>query len=527
MKNLYFLAAVFLCGAIVFAESPAPDKQALLFNWSLLWSGSWEEKTFTFSDEPALSGTLNNRGEVKLHFLPAGLVLRGQVLDRRPINVSRESINGVIPMSDPDKWVTNYTGGLYHKPTGSRLLYGVLDEWGLSARIRNPWIRSPPYAENHKPIIADARTTVSSTREDEIYLYLSSPLLQLSQSTKLRGFISAQTEVDEFTPALSGGIDLSFAHNTGLLLETFYTGKTLPPTKTSGWFSDSPPLPQREFRLYAAGFLFSNPDFAISSDFAMSETFAVGSDIYANAGLSFSPLLPFGYRARPLLISLAADGAGGQFVYRDGLNHGEGFRGAAKIEWKDRYSSLLRINTVLRSPGFGEDFNRSSTGFYWRFPSSAAIRNNSTIRLTRISLSADRNAVNPDKVSDGFSGNIGISLNLRQIGIKTPLGINFSGSIKGMTTAENSQSFFPIPDDRWTRDSTAINCDLIWSPLNFQLRGRAGITFIEGKEEKWDISASCAVRFKYGRLSLKMASPDFPEKWNWTISWRLEKKEKP
>jgi hypothetical protein len=511
MKNLSVLAAVLLCGKALLAAESAP-----LFNWSLLWSGSWEEKTFTFEDEPELSGTLHNRGEIKLHFLPPNLTLRGQVLDKRPLNFSLEP-----PWGDPDKWVTNYTGGLYHKTTGSRLLYGTLDEWGLPARIRNPWIRSPPYAENHKPVIADVKTAATAAKEDEAYLYLSSPFLEILPNMKLRGFVSAQSEIDEVTPAFSGGLDFSFPKNTGLLFETFYTGKTLSPTKPSAWFSDTPPLPQREFRLFAAGLLFTNPDFSVSSDFALSETFAVGKDIYANLGISLSPFLPFGYKNRPLLISLSADGAGERFVYRDGANHGEGFRGAAKIEWKDRNSSLIRINTVLRASGLNEDFNRSSSGFYWRFPSSAALRNNA-IRLTRISLSADRNAVNPLKISDSFSGNFGISLNMRQIGIKNPLGINFSGSVKGLAGADSDTSTFPVLDKDWSWQTADINCEFIWSVGIFQFRSKTGYTFFPEKDDKWDFSLNTSTRFKQGRLSFKAASPDFPEKWNWTVSWRIE-----
>jgi hypothetical protein len=258
----------------------------------------------------------------------------------------------------------------------------------------------------------------------------------------------------------------------------------------------------------------------------VSETFAVGKDIYANLGISFSPSLPFGYRARPLLISLSADGAGERFVYRDGVNHGEGFRSAARIEWKGRYSSLIRVNTVLRGPGFNEDFNRSSSSFYWRFPSSVALRNN-TIRFTRISLTADRNAVNPLKINDSFSGNMGISLSMRQIGIKNPLGINFSGSIKGIVeAADNGISPFPVLDKEWSWDSSDINCEFSWLLGGVQFRSKTGCTFFPEKDEKWDFSVSTIIRFKHKRLSLKAASPDLPKKWNWSISWRMETQRK-
>jgi len=455
-----------------------------------------------------------------LNFLPAGLTLRGEILDRRKLDFTPD-----LPLSDPQRQVTNFLGALYHKPTGSRFLYGVLDEWGLSARIRNPWIRSPPYAENHKPLIADLKTAASSTKNDEAYLYLSSPQLNVLSNVKMRGFITAQTEIKEFKGSLAGGMDFALPNKTGILLETFYTGAVLPETKNSSWFTHPPPLPEREFKLYAAGLLFNNQFISVGSDLAVSETFAWGTDIYGNIGISLTPSLPFAARKRPLLISFAADGAGERFVFRDGASHGAGFRAAGKIEWKGSRASLLRVNTVLRSQGVGEYFNRSSTGFYYRFPAKKRLDEN-IIRFTRISFTADRNAENLKKISDKFTGYIGISLNLQKLKIKTPLGLNFSGSIIALTAMESAPSPYPIPESSWNYDSAGINCELVWSPPFLQFKSRLGYTNEAKKEgeneEKWDFSVSSTARFKNGRLSLKAATPDFPEKWNFTVSWRLE-----
>ena len=468
------------------------------------------------SNSSQMNSTLHNRGEIRLHFLPINLSLRGQVLDRRTLNFELDP-----PWSL--KTVTNFNGALYHRSTGSRLLFGVLDEWGLPARIRNPWIRSPPYAENHRPIMADLKTAASSTKEDEAYLYLSSPFLELFPDIRVRGFLSGQTETDIFKPALSGGVDLVFAGNLSLLFETFYTGATLPPTKTSAWFSDPPPLPEREFSLYAAGVLFGSPLFSVSTDWALSRTFAWGTGIYGNLGVSVTPYLPFGGRRRPLTVSLAADGAGQRFVYRDGANHGEGFRSAAKIEWKGGRNSLLRVNTVLRADGVGENFNRGSAGFYYRFP--AAVRNSGHFfRFTRISLTADRNAVNLQKITDGLSGYVGFSLNLQKININSPLGVNISGSIRGLTSSEGLPPPYPVPEKFWLLDSAGINCEFSWSPLNFQFKTMTGYSNNAKNEEKWLFSLSAAARFKHGRLRLKVESPDLPEKWNFTASWSLQKR---
>lgn len=521
--------------AVTFAqanESAGADKTAEkqpLFDWSLLWSGSWED-----------SRTLYNRGELKLHLLPQALTLRGQALDRHPLNLEFDP-----PWSESGRQVTNYQGGLYHKPTGSRLLYGVLDEWGLSARIRNPWIRSAPFAENHKPLMADLKTAVSVTKEDEAYLYLSTPVMTLPKNVKLRAFASAQTEVESGKPQLgmpvfTGGLDTRLTKDTGLLLETFYTGGMLAPTKVSSWFSDPPPLPEREFNLYAVGLLFNSPFASVSSDWAYSETFAWGADIYGSAGICITPPVSSisGRGSRPLSVSLAADSGGEKVVYRDGAGHGAGFRCAGKIEWKGRQNSLFRVNTTLRGTEIGEEFNRSSSGIYYRLPApgkstikgrgadEARGAKNFPVRLTRISLSADRNAVNPQKISDSFSGSLGLSIPLPKAVKTAPIGVNLAASVKGLNSFDETSlnSPYPVSWEKWNFDSAGGNCELTWSPRNLQFRVKLGYTEFEKKEEIWDFSVYAAAKFKHGRLSLKAKSPYYPEKWLYTISWRLETK---
>jgi len=482
MKNILFLAALLLCNTAIHAEQ--------VYNWGLLWSGSWEDKTS--------SDTLTNRVESTLHYLPLDLLWRGQIL-------SNDS-----PWSDSEKTATHYTMGLYHKETGSRLLLGPLSEEGLPARIRSPWIRSPPYTENHTNTAADLRTAVSSTKEDEVYLRLASPFLEITPNMIVKTFFSAQTEMDEFTPALSAGLDFRFPKNTRLMAEIFYTEKTLPQKELTSWFSNPPPLPQRDFRLLAAGLLFKNAYFTLSSDFAQSEAFSWGSDIYLSLGISITPHLPVTRISYPLLISFAADGAGPRFVNRDGINYTEGFRSAAKIEWRDRYNSMLKLDTVLRSDAFGYNFNRSSTGIYYRFPVK---RDNSPVRISTISLSADRNATDHLKIHDSYSGNLNININ--------PLRIYLAGSFKGFSKPDIDPNPYPILSD-WSWEATSISWEFLWTHGIFQLRSKTGCTISAKKDEKWDFSVSTSARFKQGRLTIKAASPDFPLKWNWSASWRIE-----
>jgi hypothetical protein len=393
MKN-FFLFAGFLIPAVFIHAQNAPAKQSgqALFTWDILWAGSWEE-----------SKTMNNRMDFRLGLTKSGLLVRGQALDRHTVNFELDPLWG-----DPAKGITGGAFGLYHK-TDSRLLYGVLDEWGLPARIRSPWIRSAPYAENHKPVIADLRTSASSTKKDELYLYLSSPRInpdRLLPDFSLRGYASGQftpagAAEGNSAPAFSGGLEAVFGKKANLLLEGFYTGFTLPAKESSTWFSDPPPLPSRDFRLGAAALMLNVPYFSITTDWAWSETFAYGGGIYGSAGITVKP--PF---LSPWSLSLAADGMSERYAGRDGDNPGGGFRAAGKIERKGTRSSLFRANASFRGPAIGASFERSSVGLYYRFPTySAALADGVfPLQIRRVTLNADRNASDTKKKKTALTG---------------------------------------------------------------------------------------------------------------------------
>jgi len=555
MKYLFlFIAGLMMSAAGASAQDGTASATAPkpLFTWDLLWAGSWEE-----------SKSLHNRGDFRLGLIQPGLVTRAQTLDKHTLNFELDQ-----PWGEPSKGITSAALGLYHKTTGSRLLYGVLDEWGLPARIRSPWIRSAPYMENHKPVMADLRTTTSTTKTDELYLYLSSPRLSLNNlplfenapEMAMRGFGSAQfpaTDAAEgnFAPAFSGGLETVFAGDIELLLEGFYTGRELPARSSSSWFSDPPPLPDRDFRLGAAALLLNTPYVSFTSDWAWSETFAWGMGVYGNAGIRVSPPFSWNRGAKPgkpgpWSLSLAADGMSERYVGRDGTSPGGGLRTAGKVEWKGPRSSLFKVNTTLRGPALDEPFERSSSGIYYRFPAPTA---NATangekfpLRVSRISLNADRNASNLKKIYDDIDGALGLSLSLPPMLLPPallpasarvknpkpknyPLSINLSATIKTLGSSAEvppPYPFLPLNTDSGSPmefDSAKESIELLWSPGIFQFRTRWGYTSYAKKDNQWDGSISAAVRFKHGRFSVKFAWPLFPEKWNCTLSWRVEK----
>jgi hypothetical protein len=104
-----------------------------------------------------------------------------------------------------------------------------------------------------------------------------------------------------------------------------------------------------------------------------------------------------------------------------------------------------------------------------------------------------------------------------------PLNINLSESVDWLGSADEAPSPYPFFPANQEFDSSKTSCELLWSPGIFQLRTRWGYTVYEKKDNHWDGSFSAAVRFKHGRFSAKIAWPVFPEKWNCTLSWRVEK----
>ncbi|MDR1904974.1 MAG: hypothetical protein LBQ88_22170 [Treponema sp.] len=494
--------------------SPAPKSSG--FDFSLVWTGAWENsfpaESFTEGTDPLFlvsDARFTNRLSLKLGLPWQGLNLRSEVLDRRNTDFS-----DFPPWEDAGPFFPAFSGGLYHKPSGSRIVYGILDEWGLPARIRNPWIRSVPFPEYHTPQAVDLKTTASE-RESDAGLYLSSPQMGPIQVFAL-SLMDAHSNL-----SLGGGLNWRFDRTVNLSLESFYTGKKLAAKTVSTWFADSPPLPARDFSLYSLAFAFSSPLFIITADGAFSDTFAFGRDFYTDIGLRFGD--------KPWRFSLAADAAGPRFTGRDGSTPGAAFRSAAKLEWRGKRNSLFRMQTNLRAPSLDQPFNRSSSILYYRFPASTSKKSGGTgkdktaayrfpIKVSRISFEADRNASDPTQILDSFDVFTGFS-----IGSFRP---TLSASLDLISSEESLPpdsiiSPYPLPFQA-RFDSAGIAGELLYAYHAFQYRVNLSYTLADGSPHIWGASFYTSVKGALGRFSLKIATPKFPERWSYTLSWRLE-----
>ncbi|MDR1218062.1 MAG: hypothetical protein LBK73_00440 [Treponema sp.] len=497
MKKIVF---AFLVGFCVFvydvqAEvAPAPIVAPLRFN--VLYAGSVSFNAYKNT------GTLENRIDGRF-FLPLPtFYLRAELLERN-----------AFPLDGFTAENLNWGAGLYHKGTGSRILYGALDEWGLSARIRNPWIRSAPFVDHHQPVGSDLTQEFSTKKEAKAVLFLASPDIDFfNGAASISGFVSATLD-GALNPAFTGGAEVHFTRKTTLRVEGFWTGKELPPRAASGWFSEKFALPERAFHVFAVAFLWMSPWASVSSDWAFSEMIAFGRGVYGNIGVRIGK--------KPWLFSFAADGAGERFAGSDGSVPGQNARIAGKIERYGKKSSLFRVSTSLRSSGMGDlfeadcdandvfaasRFERSSTGVYYRFPAQTKL----PVRISRISLSADRNAPEGEAPQDAYKGEIGVQW--------WKLRSSFSCALAGVS-GDNS-SPYPAPE-QWRLDSVRIAGSAAYSIGPFRFGVSVGYT-ASAKAEIADGSFSVAVQKKRRRFAVKIATSEFPTLWEFTLSGRFE-----
>ena len=498
LATLFALAASPAFGV----ESPRPGGAETLVNWKLLWTGSWY-KSLKSSDDLApeeklfSGGTLYNRGNLSLGLIKPDLSFRFLATDKRLLP----------PVEDDGKAGFHPGAGVYHNGSGSRFIYGVQSEYGLPARTSNVWLRSIPFMENRGPSSRDLKAEPAAQDRSESYLYLSLPANLLPG---FDAFGAVALDADR-NPAFGGGVALG-GREANLRMEAFYTRKELPPKTISTWFSPSPPLPARDFEFYTVGMIFNSGPAAFAADLAFSETFAWGRGIYGNAALRLGN--------KPWRFSLAGDGAGTRFVDRRGTSAGAGFRLAAKAERFRPRSGLLRFQGSLRSPGYEESFNRGAFSVYFRpsAPSAAEKRRSPYLfRLSRTSISFSRDARTPEKTADSLDALAGFYLG--------PFSPVFSASLHSLSAiGEKNEAIslfhFPLFENF---DSFKFSGELGWNPGIFNARAKLGRTIFAKKDSVWDLSMNLSVRpGKWGRLSLNIASSDFPEKWNYTLGWRLE-----
>jgi hypothetical protein len=486
----------------------APEKPAL----SLLFAGSWE-----------IGGNLSEQAQIILEMPDSGLNFRIRYTDRR-----KTSSWDAFTESFDENGLAALSGGVYHKPTGSRFLYGMITGSGLAARITNPRLKGLAFEESRAPSQSDLKTESASTALPAFYLHLASPESSSQFPIAAFGAVSVESEGEpgttlSFSPgksAFTAGTTVSFSRNSRARLEAYYTGGTIPPRKPSTWFSYKPALPERDFRVYAGSLTLHFPGFGFAADGAWSETFAFGRGFYGNVGLRFGD--------RPWRLSLAADGSGSRYIGPDGGENGAELRFAARLERRGKRSSLFRLQALAMAaetednvPGgfweLAERPNRYSFGLYYRPQPGRG-----SFDLRSFSLGLKNDSRIPEKESAGAEALV--SLRLFQLGLDSRIGV--SGIAAG-GDSEESQAFpGTIRLGQYRFDSLRLHESLVWNKGFVQCRAGFGYTAemkASGLKAAWDASLAVTLGGKRGRFGLKINSPRFPDDWEYTLSWLFRK----
>ncbi|MDR2481830.1 MAG: hypothetical protein LBD07_06055 [Spirochaetaceae bacterium] len=455
----------------------------------MLYSGFWEN-----------NDSFKNRINAIL-FMPLKFSFRAQFLDRRLIS----------PQDDWNAGLTELALGLYHQNTGTRALYGKLETWGLAARTRNIWLHSPAWFEAHTISNADLKTEISVNSNEVLYFNWRTPeLLSLFNVKSIKNFdittnISTTFSNDD-TIFIEGGANLRYKERYKLHFEWLYCEKNLPARHQTGWFSDKPYLPPRDMNFYAYSFVYSMPFLGISADIACSDVFGFGKDIYFNGGIRAG--------SKPWRFSFTADSAGSRYTGSNGYIPGAGFRTAGKIEWFGRKNAQILLETILRSGRIMSPFDRSFSKIKYHFP----VKRGVLVALSRISLEFERNAVSPEKIKDSVTSSIGFTTGSARSVIRCSLTENTMEKPYGISIP------YPHIVCEHKFDQFKMTFEISY-PVSFvTLKSAVSCHVLAGKQTNWDKSISASAYGVLGRLTVKLFNNEKNGAFDYSVSWRLEKK---
>jgi hypothetical protein len=478
-------------GAVHAAAIPLPS----WFQPSLLWSGSYQQ-----------DGELLNRGDAKfrLNFTPMlDFTVRTQLLDERPSD-------------DITDGLSVFGVGVYHNPTGSRILYGPLDSGGLPARVKNIYRHGAPFVVNHSRSSADLKTDPGTATNSAFTARLVSPPIWGWQT-----FAAFTDERDDNRSSFLFGVntaEITTKSRIQTSAEFYYQSATLPEKSVTGWFTDRQPLPERDKHLYAGTIRFLSSLVSAAADIAYSETFAFGRGMYWNMGLQLGN--------RPWRFSFAMDATTPRFVDGEGAVSGQGFRVGGKVERFLPRGEIWRVETTLRGYGDGEDaFTRSSSTIYYHFPSiikAKETKEENTKKIpfsfAQVSLGATRNAVNNAKILDSW--NAALVVNVGKARLKT------SGTL-GEYTHDDEPSPFPDRDCtyvvyNWRLDEEAvIPFDFFTLTAAIGCHKKLDVATAQWKDAEVPLSLSAQFHTAPGRVTIKLAFSDFPQDLKLSLSWRF------
>lgn len=455
----------------IFSQSPKSG-----FFIEPLWTGSWEHEK-----------EIVNRLDLKLGVPKLGLLFRGQLIDKRS-----------VPFKETDGAVLPALGtAMYHTGTGSRFLYGNIDETGLSARLKNIWLHGTPLQTNHSPSSSDLTTAPSSTKEPGFFFYLGSP-----RWGPLRLFSSIYFE-DDLKPLYLAGIDYFFSPKIWIKIEGLFTEQIAGARQPSTWFAEEFWLPERRSRLFGGSINFNHPFWGISGDAAYSETFAFGKGVYADTS--------FRIGHRPWRFQAGFDMVSGAFTDREGKIADNGMRAGLQFEVWGKAGAFFKMSANVQGPKFGSALAKSRLAASYYFPAPK----NLFVRISRIHFNLDGNSLLQSEPGSTAKAGFGLYIG--------PVLATSEFSIHG-DDAQNENAL-PRIEDFISWNMLSISEELQYRVSIWAFRTKFTYSLEEkkhGKVDSYALQFYIAANWKWGKVSGTLRFNDIPNDWTFTIRCQLK-----
>lgn len=466
---------ILLIGLVLMLRGPECVGAAGENHAELTISGDWRE-----------GEDIDQRFALSLVDALPGLTLRALYVERRPPDENYPNASAAL------------RGGLYHAGTGSRLLYGPLQESGLVSRMHNPWGKGLPYAEHHQPRVGELAPRAGPDASNTTYGLVGT---RLKAPLRLYGAASL-SETDK----LIAGMGLQFygLPSAELAAEGTYLAWTLDELTPTAWFSEQGPLPERILRIAGLRASLMTHFLSLAGDIAYSHAENQGSGSYGNFALNL--------RRGPLSLDLSAESVSDLFTDPEGQRAPEGFRWGAKIVGRPSRSQIISLEGLFQSPSPQEPV--AVTEIRAAYGAAEAPRNRRPF-LSALRLSGKRDRSYDFACKDEASGTL--SLRWGRLRMSTFGKAEF---IRPLLPGLSMPSALPLSDGglRPTEKSLGGSLTLRFDALD--IGARLERTSRPPKEPHWAASAGATLQTKAGRLGLSytLASADAP--WELGVSYR-------
>ncbi len=245
---------------------------------------------------------------------------------------------------------------------------GPLKALGLPAAVSNPFGKAIAGASREAPLSFVLDTGASASGGPEAFVVLGLP------PAAAWGRIGAFAAADDERVAAFALLGSGAPGARSVRVEVLYTQSNLPARTSDAWFSEKPPLPIREHRLWAGTAVIETPRVRFSAVEAFSETESQGNGAYAAIAGEAT--------VGRLRAAVGGDAATPAFMDAEGRETGDKARCALDFAYRTADGAKLRFNAEGWAEAATRTIRKSAVTLAFQPP--AGQRPASAFRLTEI-----------------------------------------------------------------------------------------------------------------------------------------------